>query len=189
MEHQELTAIEGIYEYWQIQREGKTTLMMRDMLRLNTFHGFEWPRFHTNFRVYIPGVNSYHSRDLLQRIAQAIRDKETHLVFVFDELGQFLGARTYMQEFQTEIANDLWQFPKRDLIFMYSDNIGLSADKVIRLATWESIMPHYYHGPTREEDYIVADVIKNYQREIVRGIVIPYVWLYQRLFNTREPID
>lgn len=182
-------AVEGIYEYWQIQREGKTTLMVRDMLRLNEFYGVPWDHFHCNFRVFIDGVHCYNSQGLLQRMVTAMQRKERDLCFVFDELGQFLGARNYMNTFQTEIANDLWQFPKRDLVFLYSDNVGLSADKTIRLATWESIFPKYVHGETREEDYIVAGVIKNYMNVTVTGIVIPYVYLFQNLFDTREPID
>lgn len=182
-------AVEGIYEYWQIQREGKTTLMVRDMLRLNQFYGVPWDRFHCNFRVFIDGVHCYNSRRLLERMVLAMKQKERDLAFVFDELGQFLGARNYADKFQTEIANDLWQFPKRNLLFLYSDNVGLSADKTIRLATWESIFPKYVHGETREDDYIVASVIKNYMNMTVTGIVIPYVYLFQNLFDTREPID
>ena len=182
-------AVEGVYEYWQIQREGKTTLMVRDMLRLKEFYGVDWTRFHCNFRVFIDGVNCYSSQGLLERMVRAMDTKERDLVFCFDELGQFLGARNYADRFQTKIANDLWQFPKRDLVFLYSDNVGLSADKTIRLATWESIFPKYVHGQTREEDYIVASVIKNYMNMTVTGIVIPYVYLFQNLFDTREPID
>ena len=59
-------AVEGIYEYWQIQREGKTTLMVRDMLRLNEFYGMEWDRFHTNFKTFIPAVHNHSSESLLQ---------------------------------------------------------------------------------------------------------------------------
>lgn len=183
-------AVEGIYEYWQIQRQGKTTLMVRDMLRIHEYLGFpDWDRFHCNFATRIAGVHSHSSEGLLNYMVFAMKSRLRHLVFVFDELGQFLGARNYMNTFQTEIANDLWQFPKRDFVFLYSDNVGLSADKTIRLATWESIFPQYVHGEGREGDYIVASVIKNYMNVTVTGIVIPYVYLFQNLFDTREPID
>ena len=181
--------VEGVYEYWGIQRVGKTTVMVRDILMLNEYSGYAWDEFYTNFKVFIPGVHCMNSQALMETILQTMKDKIPHRVFVFDELGQFLGARNYRDLYQTKIANSLWQFPKRDLIFMYSDNVGNSADIVIRLATWEVIAPRFYSGKTRDKDYIIVDVIKNYMCETVRGIVIPEVNYYQRLFDTRQPID
>jgi len=179
----------GVYEYWGIQRVGKSTVMVRDMLRLVSFHGFDFTDVLANFRVFIDGVRCGSSEWLMEEIMKIIAGKIRGKLVLFDELGQFLGARGWKEKYQTKLANSLWQFPKRNLIFMYSDNVGNSADVIIRDATWETIAPQFYSGENREGDYIVASVIKNYMAEIVRGIVIPGVYAYQRLFDSFEPIE
>lgn len=180
--------IEGVYEYWGIQRVGKSTVMVRDMLRLCSFNGFSFDDVYANFGVFLPGVHCGSSDWLMREMCRIFDERLRHKIFMFDELGQFLGARNYKDKYQTKLANDLWQYPKRDLIFMYSDNVGNSADIVIRLATWETICPQFFEGDSREGDYIVCDIIKNYMGEVVKGVVIPEVWLFQRLFNTRDPV-
>ena len=159
--------VEGVYEYWGIQRVGKSTVMIRDMLRLVTFHGFKFTDVLANFRVFIEGVRCGTSEWLMDAVMKIIADKTRHKIILFDELGQFLGARNYKDKYQTKLANSLWQFPKRSLLFLYSDNVGNSADVVIRDATWETIGPQFYPGVNREDDYIVLDVIKNYMGEVV----------------------
>jgi hypothetical protein len=179
----------GIYEYCGIQRCGKTTLMIRDLIEKILTRNFEPTDIYANFRIFIDGVNCLSTEALIEAIFKMKRDKERHKVLLFDEIGQFLAAREHMNKEQTKLVNFAWQMPKRDIILCYASNVGNSADVILRNATWITVVPRYFFGQTREEDYIKASVIFNYDCRVMRGIIIPGVAKYQAKFDSFEPIE
>lgn len=179
---------QGIYEYCGIQRCGKSTKMMYDLVVKLGKH-FKPEDCISNFMIFIEGIEVYNNEDLLQRIVDMKNRKETHKVVLYDECGQSLMARGYKKEIQTEIVSFAWQFPKRDLIWLYGSNIGNSTDIILRDATWVSVMPHYFSGETRDKDYIISDIIFNYDARVIRGVVTHGVCVVQEYYDTEEPID
>ena len=178
----------GIYEYCGIQRCGKSTLMVADLV--NKLLGEYQPEdVFSNFRIFIEGINVMSNEALIERILRMKRDKERNKVIMFDEVGQELKARGYADKTQTEVVNFAWQMPKRGILLMYCSNIGNSADIILRDATWQTIMPRYFPGPERSQDYIEATVIFNYDCRMMRGVRIPGVARYQELFDSWEPIQ
>lgn len=150
---------------------------------------FEWSDVHTNFRIFADGVHCYSNEGLKEAIRKIKRDKIRHQILIFDEVGQELMARGYMSKEQSELCAFAWQGPKRDIIWMFASNPGNSADVILRDAAWQSIMPRYFFGETHEDDYIVSDIIHNYECRISRGIVRLGVSRYQEMFDSFEPID
>ena len=180
---------EGVNEYCGIQRCGKSTLMVKDLVMKLIPAGYAPGDVYANFRIFVDGVHCLSTEALIEAVFRIKEDKERHKVILFDEAGQFLIARGYKDKEQTRFASFAWQMPKRDIVMLYGSNVGNSADVILRDATWLTIMPQYFPGPTREEDYIVSAVIYNYDGRTARGIVTPEVWRYQELFDSYEPIE
>lgn len=177
----------GIYEYCGIQRCGKSTLMLCDLLRL--LDEYRPDQVHSNFDIFIEGVHCYQENDLLlEAILRMKRDSVRDQVILFDECGQELRARAYMDKRQTEVVNFAWQMPKMGIVLLYCSNPGNSADIILRDATWYTIMPKYHKGLTRVDDYIEVSVIFNYERRIMEGLTIHGFQQAQELFKTLQPI-
>lgn len=177
----------GIYEYCGIQRCGKSTLMICDLLRL--LDSYEARAVHSNFDIFIDGVNCYAENELLiEAILRMKRDGIRNQVILFDECGQELRARSYIDKRQTEVVNFAWQMPKMGIVLLYCSNPGNSADIILRDATWFTIMPKYHKGTRREEDFIEASVIYNYERRVQTGIRITGFQKAQELYKTLQPI-
>lgn len=178
----------GIYEYCGIQRCGKSTKMVFDLLtQASKFYGPDdvW----ANFTVKVDGVHVLETEDLIQRVFDMKRKGEVKKVILFDECGQFLIARDYRNKEQGDFVRFAWQMPKRGILFQYGSNMGNSADVILRDATWQTIMPRYFHGKVRAEDFIVSRIICNYDMRYVDGVVMPRPDIVQRYFNSREPIE
>lgn len=143
-----------VREYWGIQRSGKSTLLVRDLLTLwSAFPDFE---IYTNFILCLPSNNLHilNNDNLIESVLKLKRDKKRHIILAWDELSQVFGGRTYSSKIQIEIASFLWQMPKRDFHLFFTSNPGNSVDLIIRLATWFTIMCKYTHGLTRDLDII-----------------------------------
>ena len=179
----------GVYEYCGIQRCGKSTVMMCDLVSKILPAGYRTQDIHANFSIKIPGVHCMHNDELIQKILAMKRTKVRNQVIMFDECGQELRARGYMDKVQTEVVGFTWQMPKMGWLFMYCSNVGNSADIILRDATWYTIMPRYYHGTTRLDDAIELSVIHNYDARITRGIWVRGFQGVQDLFDSYEPID
>lgn len=177
----------GVYEYCAPQREGKSTLMMCDLV-VKCLPDFAPVDIYANFQVNIDGVNCLTNSGMIDAILQIKHDRVRHKVLMFDEVGQELKARAYMDKTQTEVVGFAWQMPKMDIILMYCSNPGNSADIIMRDATWQTIITKYNHGQTRELDTITADVIHNYDLKITRGIIVHGVYAVQCLFDSFAPI-
>ena len=177
----------GVYEYCAPQRQGKSTLMMADLV-VKVLPEFSPEDIFANFQIMIDGVNCMDNSHLIEQILKFKYDRVRHKVILFDEVGQELKARGYMDKLQTEVVGYAWQMPKMDTILMYCSNPGNSADIILRDAAWQSIITRYVHGETREEDYIIADVIFNYDLKIQRGIIVRGVHTVQQLFDSFAPI-
>jgi len=179
---------QGVYEYSGIQRCGKSTMMVKDLIRLLSFYSPD--DVYANFRIFIDGVHCMETMALVAELLRIKAEKLRHKIFLFDEVGQFMIARMWKAQEQTEVVNFAWQMPKRDIILLYASNIGNSADVILRDATWVTIMPQYFKDEEDEEgSYIVSDVIWNYDCVVERGLVTPGVIHYQRLFDSDEPIE
>lgn len=181
--------LKGVFEYSGIQRCGKSTLMMADWLTKVVPAGFRPEDTWANFRINVPGVHCMNNAALIEQILRMKREKIRNQCILFDEVGQELKARSYTDKTQTELVNFAWQMPKRGWVLAYCSNVGNSADIILRLATWQTIMPRYFFGSTRAEDYIVADVIFNYSMRLMRGIKVSGLVGVQGLFDSFEPIE
>lgn len=180
----------GIYEYCGIQRCGKSTLMMCDTVCKLLSDGYEPEEINSNFMIKIPGVKCYgENRLLIEEVLRWKREKVRHKVILFDECGQELRARSYMDKVQTEFVNFAWQMPKMDIVMMYCSNPGNSADIILRDATWFTIMPKYHKGLEHKDDFIEVTVIYNYERRIESGLVVSGFQGVQNLFDTYQPIS
>lgn len=178
-----------MYEYCGIQRSGKSTLMMADVQNKILPAGYRPEDVYANFRVFIEGVHCLSNEGMLEAILRMKRDKVRNKVLLFDEVGQELKARSFGDKVQTEVVSFAWQMPKRGILLLYCSNVGNSADIILRDATWVTVMPKYFHGVSRDDDFIRASVIFNYDCRIMRGVRVPGVWRYQRLFDSFEPIE
>lgn len=175
----------GVYSYCGIQRCGKTTMMIVDLVT-KVFGFFRPDQVIANFVVRIPGVKIMDSVPLGHEILRIRDQKARDRVILFDEASQFLGARGYSKPMQTEICTFAWQMPKRNILFLYSENIGNSVDKQLRDATWFTIMPKYHEDtPPR----ISLSVIDNYGLKLTRGDSVSGFEHIQTLFDTYEAID
>lgn len=185
-------------EYCAPQRQGKTTLMVRDLVSILPHYRPE--DVFANFVINIPGVHCADNKDLLDAIFDIKRNKERHKVILFDEIGQELRARDSMNKIQTEIVTFAWQFPKRDITMLYCSNPGNSADVILRLATAQTLVTRYHkvnewdlpdHRRTLEirmADYITAGVILNWDKRGGRKR-FNHIAPYGELFDSFEPIQ
>jgi len=162
--------------------------MIRDLIcKLLPIYGPE--NVLSNFPIFIPGITCLDNRSLIEAIFEIKRKKERHKVILFDEVGQELKARgSALNKVQTEVVNFAWQMPKRDIILQYCSNPGNSADIILRLAAWQTIMPTYYHAPVRADEYITCAVLYNYELWIAWW-TIRNVAPFQNFFSTTEPIE
>lgn len=178
----------GIYEYCGRQRCGKSTLMMCDLVS-KVLGEFAPEDVYSNFRIKIDGVHCMCNAELISAVLGMKAEKVRHKVVMFDEVGQELKARSYTDKRQTEFVNFCWQMPKRDILLMYCSNPGNSADVIMRDATWQTVLPVYHEGLKREDDYIEASVIFNYDLRMMRGVRVYGVASVQELFDSFEPIE
>jgi len=175
-----------VQEYCAPQREGKSTLLVRDVV-CKVLPLYRPEDIYSNFPIFIPGINVLENKDLIEAVFEAKKKKVRHKVFCFDEVGQELRARDSMNKIQTEFVTFAWQMPKRDITLLYCSNPGNSADIILRLATRQTIVPKYHHGVTRDEDYMTVGVIYNYELWIAWWTIwnlIPF----QALFDSEQPI-
>lgn len=176
-----------VQEYCSPQREGKSTLLVRDLV-VKLLPVYRPEDVYSNFRIFIPGINHLENKDLVEAVFEMKRKKLRHKVICFDEVGQELRARESMNRTQIEFVTFAWQMPKRDISLLYCSNPGNSADIILRLATRQTVIPKYHHAPDRIDDYITAGVIYNYELWIAWW----RIWgltPYQALFDSFEPID
>lgn len=182
--------IGGVYEYCGVPRCGKSTMMVKDLVSWVLANGrYDANKVWCNFVVDISGVHCLETEELIEQIFKIKASEEREHVMIFDEVGQFFMARSYKDRRQTDAVTFAWQIPKRGHILMYGSNVGNSADVILRDATQFTIMPRYFHGDRREDDYIEFALIKNYYGELIRGIRVPHVYRYQELFRSFEAIN
>lgn len=181
-----LRCIGKVQEYCAPQREGKSTLLVRDIVKLTRLYRPE--DIIGNFPIFIPGITAVENKDLIDAVFEIKRKKLRHKIIYFDEVGQELRAREAMNKVQTEFVTFAWQMPKRDITLLYCSNPGNSADIILRLATRQTIMPKYVHGRTRDEDYMRVWVINNYELRISEWRVWNLV-PFQDLFDSDAPVD
>lgn len=159
----------GTYEYCAIQRKGKTTLMVGDLVKLLDPAGpwrYRPDHVYANFPIFLDGVNCMNNAQMLETIDKAKRDRWRECVFLLDECSQppLFYARNTSDKLQTSRVTFIWQVPKRGHCWLVSDNVGLSMDIQMRDGTWFTIMPmKYYEGETRSMDYIEYRVIAGYE--------------------------
>lgn len=176
-----------VQEYCAPQREGKSTMLVRDLVtKLLPLYRPE--DVYSNFPIFIPGIHMLENKDLIDVVFEIKRKKIRHKVICFDEVGQELRARESMNKVQTEFVTFAWQMPKRDICLLYCSNPGNSADIILRLATRQCLMPKYHKGYCREDDYILAHVIFNYELRISQWCIWNLV-PFQNLFDSFAPID
>lgn len=186
--------IQGCFEYTQIQRAGKTTLMMCD-LATKIMIDHEPDDIYANFQIFVEGVNCGDSEWIKEQIMRVKTDKLRHKVFIIDEMGQVLPARGYTDKRQSELCAFIWQMPKRDLILMGSDNVGNSADIILRDGMWQTILPRHHKGIDENgnrditKDWINVDVIFNYDNRVMRNIAVRNVYSVYPYFDTDEPVE
>lgn len=179
----------GTYEYCGPQRSGKTTLMVRD-LKEKVLPRFKADDIFANQPIDIPGIHCVTTSELVEIVFDImdhpdVRDK----VISIDELSQFFMARASWDKDQTRFATGIWQMPKRGILLQYGSNPGNSVDVIIRLGTWVTVVPKYYHGERREDDYIVYGVSWNWDCKLSKGNVLRNVAQYQDLFQSFAPIQ
>ena len=185
-------------EYCAPQRQGKSTLMVRDMVSLLPHYRPE--DVYANFVIRIPGVQCLENKDLIEAIFQMKANKERHKIILFDEVSQELRARDSMNKRQTELVTFAWQMPKRDITMLFCDNPGNSADVILRLAAAQTIVTRYYKVQRpdlpdalrtleiRKDDYIAAGIINNWDRKGGR-MKFTNIAPIGELFDTFEPIQ
>lgn len=180
----------GIHEYCAPQRWGKNTLLQIDLMdKLLTDGGFEPDDVHCNFMMFIKGVHCYDTKGLIAAVNDMWARNVRHIVIVFDETGQFLIARQSMNKDQTSFVLKAWQMPKRDWVCLYADNPGNSADCILRLATQVTLLPRYFHGLTRDEDFILYDVIWNHDCMFECANRVDGLAWYQQFYDTEAAVE
>jgi len=177
--------IQGVIEYCSIQRQGKSTLMVRDIVKLLPYYSPD--DVYVNFPLYIEGVHCMENEELIEAMFKMKKDKVRRKIIGFDEVGQELKARQSWNQRQTDCVSFAWQMPKMGIVLMYCSNPGNSADIILRDATWKTIMPRYHKGETREEDYITADVIFDYELWVAHWR-IEHLGPFQDLFDSWWPV-
>jgi hypothetical protein len=182
-----IRCIGKVQEYCAAQREGKSTMLVRDLVT-KLLPAYRPEDVYSNFRIFIPGINHLENKDLIEAVFEIKKKKYRHKIICFDEVGQELRARESMNKTQIEFVTFAWQMPKRDISLLYCSNPGNSADIILRLATRQTIMPKYIHGIRRELDAIRAWVIFNYELKIAEFTVWNLV-PFQNLFDSFAPID
>lgn len=176
----------GVIEYCATQRQGKSTLLTRDLVILSML--YPDCEIHTNFIVDVP-YSIHHSNDsMIQEILKAKYEKRRRIIWGFDELSQVLFGRGYSNKIQIEVSSFLWQMPKREHCMLYTSNPGKSVDLIIRLATGFTVLPKYYHGNTREEDYIIYRLCDNNQ-QIYKDRTAYNLITIQSSFDTNQEIE
>lgn len=183
-----------VVEYSGIQRTGKTTMMMADVINkcLNPDfgYGFEKQDCHFNFWVDINGVNCHDNEEFLWVLKQVREKGWRRKVLCMDEASQppLMYARGYGDKEQTKNATHVWQMPKKENLWLWTSNIGNSGDVQLRDGTWLCIMPVYYHhGLNRADDYIDYRVIHAYEQwDYYETLYYPAP--IQDFFDTRRPI-
>ena len=182
-----IRCIGKVQEYCAPQREGKSTMLVRDLVT-KLLPAYRPEDVYSNFRIFIPGINHLENKDLIEAVFEIKKKKYRHKIICFDEVGQELRARESMNKTQIEFVTFAWQMPKRDISLLYCSNPGNSADIILRLATRQTIMPKYIHGIRRDLDAIRAWVIFNYELKIAEFTVWNLV-PFQNLFDSFAPID
>lgn len=184
----------GIYEYCGVQRTGKTTLMVADLLckLLNPYAGYDYKpsEVYANFTIKVDGINCINNQAMLQVLMRAKNEKWRHKIYVIDECSQppLFYARNTRDRLQTELVTSLWQVPKLDSVVLYSCNIGNSVDIQQRDATWFTVMPMKIYrdreGLPCKIDYRVISGYELWYQDYtflaVREI--------QKMFDSREPV-
>lgn len=184
----------GIYEYCGIQRTGKTTLMVADLVLklLNGRAGYDYKpdEVFVNFTIRIDGINCVNNTDMLRILTRAKNERWRHKVYVVDECSQppLFYARNSRDKLQTELVTSLWQVPKLDSVFLYTSNVGNSVDVQQRDATWFTVMPLKLHrDQTGKPSRIDYRVISGYEMWVQDEslLTVPEI---QSLFDSREPV-
>jgi hypothetical protein len=163
-------------------------MMMHDLVDKLIPSGVKPDDVWTNFPIFIPGVHWLNSDALKERILEMKRNEERDKVILFDEVGQAFTARGWKKQEQTDLVTFAWQMPKCGIVLLFSDNVGNSADIILRDAAWLTIMPKFVACSNREGDYIVNTIVFNYDLKLVRGLIVRNVARLQSLFDSDKPV-
>lgn len=162
--------MDNIYEYCGVQRTGKTTLMVADIMNkvLNpAIMSYVPSEVYCNYYLDIDGVNVVDNEKMLWVLTKARLEGWQHKVFSVDECSQppLFYARNTRDKVQTDLVTSIWQMPKKFCIMQYSSNIGNSVDVQQRDATATVIMPlRYNRNEKRELETIDYRVMNQYER-------------------------
>jgi phage terminase large subunit-like protein len=170
----------AVIEYTGVQRVGKSTLMVSDILLKGLSpdyaYGYKPEEIYANYFIDIPGVHCGTNEQMVVWLQRAKREVWRHVWFSIDEASQPplpLYARGFSGKEQTELVTSFWQIPKKGCVLQYTSNIGNSVDIQARDATFLTIcVLKYNHGLTRDLDSIDYTVINNYDQ-----------WTYDERFH------
>lgn len=185
----------AVYEYTGIQRIGKSTLMVRDIMRelITPEYEYKPQDVYVNFWLDIDGVNCLTNEQLLIVLLKAKKERWRHKIWGVDECSQppLFYARNTSDKKQTELVTSLWQMPKLDNNFHYTSNVGNSVDVQQRDATWFTIAPFTkeINPLTGRLEAIRYYVGKNYDGWMNEEFFDqPALGLIQTLFDSKKPI-
>lgn len=184
-----------VVEYCGIQRKGKSTLMVADIVlvfmnkRVRPLYYLP-DEVYCNYPLHIDGVHCGTNEQMISWLQKAREDKWEHKLFSLDEASQppLFYARNTKDKLQTELVTSLWQTPKLKCTFLYSDNIGNSVDVQQRDATWYSVLLLEYNDHCNP-DFISIDyrVVSNYGLWF-DDYTLEHVAIIQELFDSFAPI-
>lgn len=176
-----------IYEYSGVDRTGKSTLAVGDIIRTceNDKEGyFKYEDFWGNTAIFKEGYHHVDNNELLDRLLFAMQKKQQHIGFFLDEASGILPARGYGDKRQIEAIKGIWQNEKLFLRLYIVTNTGNSIDTMFDQAMHITFLPRY----VEEQDTI-------YFRTCFRRFLVDNVWRVrnvrsgiQQYFNSWQPV-
>lgn len=122
---------------------GKTSLMVKTMLWLMAWGGYEPREVFSNVKVEIEGFQYRSSEGLAEALRVMSLKRVQHKVIGIDEADTVLSHRFWADKKQTEALLVLWKDIKMFNWFLWTAHRGPSVDVLLREATQVLVVPRY----------------------------------------------
>ena len=118
------------------------------------------------------------------------REHIYHKLIIGDELNSILLARNSRDITQAEFSTFVWQMPKMDHVFLFTNNQITGVDLIIRDGTWITYLPQGHEvffedgTPDRDQYFIQYSVSYNLEGPMDDGYIFNGVKECQELFDS-----
>lgn len=154
-----------------LQGKGKTAWTVGRMVDLVLHHGYTFAECVGN--VHCPlfeqwGYTHLTNEAMRTYVAKLAREGIRHRVVICDEAARVFPHRLYTDKAQTETLIALWQDEKLFHQFLFTAQLGLAVDKLIRDAHQVTVIPNY--DPSNRDEVRYTQIDQRYhtvQRNLV----------------------